>query len=136
MIEKQDFYHGAALIQLLDHKSFKKIAKFEPGYLINDQIWILMKYTTKNRSPWRFTFSQDDVLRLRNARKDKSVFVTLICGGDGVCSLSLEQFNSLLVNSTGWISISRKFRKQYSAAGPDGDLDYKISLRGWPSNIF
>ena len=87
MIEKQDFYHGAVLIRLLDDRRCKTISRTEIGYLINNHHHLYPKYTTKSRSPWSFTFKFAELEKLEQLTDD--VIVALVCAGDGICSIIL-----------------------------------------------
>lgn len=66
MIDKADFYHGAALATALNDARFLDVARWPPGYLANDGVLALIKYTTKGGTPWQFTFSTEDVARLQH----------------------------------------------------------------------
>src|SRR3972149_6915357 len=110
MIEKQEFYHGAALIRLLEDEKCKSVRKHGTGYRVNDGIFLLLKYSTKSRTPWGFGFGRDEVERLNQAAQSFSgVAVALICGGDGVCGMTWESVEELLGGKDGWLSASRKF---------------------------
>jgi hypothetical protein len=137
MIDKQHFYHGAALIQLLDHSHCNSINKFRMGFIVNDKTYVFLKYTTKNRSPWRFTFSEDDISHVRNEnRNNGNLFIVLICGGDGICTINIDEFNLLINEKAGWIAAKRSFHEQYSISGSNGELKNKISFKRWPQIIF
>jgi len=112
MIEKQDFYWGAALIRVLDHPKCVSLSKNEYGYLVNSTQFIVLKYSTKSRTPWHFTFGGDEIQFLVDACDQfTSVVIGLICGGDGVCAITWKQADSLLNGKPGWISVRRKFHE-------------------------
>jgi hypothetical protein len=137
MLEKQEFYWGAAIARLLDDAKCTNLCKVEQGYLVNSALFFLLKYTTKSRSPWRFTFGEDEIARLANvSSRYKRVVTGLICGGDGVCAISWDQLEKLLGGRPGWISARRKFHERYGVAGPAGELDRKISISDWPALLF
>lgn len=52
MIEKLEFYHGAALVRLIEDARCEAITKHECGYLVNHSRIIMIKYSTKGHSPW------------------------------------------------------------------------------------
>ena len=137
MIDKQDFYFGAAIVRILEHPKVAVIQKHEFGYVVNSSVFVFLKYSTNARSPWGFNFSDDEVLRLISlvSTYEKTV-IGLICGGDGICAIEWERLNSLLVNKAGWISVKRNFKKRYGISGPLGWLDQKIPLLNWPSLLF
>ena len=137
MIDKCDFYHGAAVIRLLEDGRCQRVRKDESGYIVNDGIFVFLKYTTRQRSPWRFSFSDDEVQRLNIlAGRFQKIAVAMICGGDGICAVSWREASDLLGNNAGWISAGRKFNEQYAVAGQAGKLNGKVSLGEWPSIIF
>lgn len=137
MIDRQEFYHGAAIIKLLEDKRCEKVRKQDFGYTVNDEIFIFLKYSTKGRSPWRFSFSESDIECLNLlAGSFRKIILALICGGDGICSISWKEATGLLGNEAGWIAARRNFNEQYAVSGPRGKLNHKISLNEWPSKIF
>ena len=137
MIDKREFYHGVAVIRLLEDGRCQRVRRDESGYIVNDEIFVFLKYTTKQRSPWRFSFSDDEVQRLNVlAGRFQIIAVAMICGGDGICAVSWRETSDLLGNNAGWISAGRKFNEQYAVAGQAGKLSGKVSLGEWPSIIF
>ena len=137
MIDRQEYYHGAALIRLVDDKRFKTISKHSLGYVVNDEVLILLKYSTKSRTPWRFTFTLDEMIFVETTIKQKDkIVIVLICGGDGICPIHAKELYGILGDNPGWISIGRKFNEQYGVAGPNGQLLRKVPFQRWPSIIF
>jgi hypothetical protein len=137
MIDQTDFYHGAALAMALNDPRCIDIARWSPGYLVNDSVWVLLKYTTKGRSPWQFTFSTEDVARLQHTPDGADrVVQAFVCGGDGVCTISAESALELLGNAAGAISVRRKFHAWYGVGGPAGSLERKIAPKQWPEILF
>jgi hypothetical protein len=59
-IRKQEFYEGAALHLLARNGSIRSIRYNPPLFLVNDEVFLLLKYSTKGRSPWGFTFTTDE----------------------------------------------------------------------------
>jgi hypothetical protein len=137
MIAKKEFYHGVAIIRLLEDKRCQTVCKDDLGYIVNDQIFVFLKYTTKTRSPWTFTFGQDEVKQLNSlATSFRDIIIVLVCGGDGICAVPWCKASPLLGNKAGWISAKRKFNEQYAVAGQAGQLRGKVSLSEWPIIIF
>lgn len=137
MIDKQEFYHGAAIICLLEDERCQKVQKHSLGYTVNDETFIFLKYATKSRSPWRFSFSRSEIESLNTISNSfKKIILVLICGGDGICSILWQEASELLGNDAGWISAKRDFNKQYGVAGSQRRLKGKVSLREWPSIVF
>src|ERR1022692_3851343 len=110
MIEKLEFYHGAALVRLIEGPRCATIGKHVYGYCANGDRIIAIKYSTKAHSPWGFTVSEDDTARF-NAAEDEfgNCVLAFVCGGDGVCALPWTDVASLLGNAPGWISAKRGF---------------------------
>lgn len=137
MIDKQEYYHGVAIIRLLEDKQFNTIARHACGYVINGEVLTLLKYSTKARSPWRFTFTLDEMVNIETLiKKNEKIIIALICGGDGVCAIHAKELYSILGDNPGWISVKRNFNEQYGVAGPNGHLERKVSFQRWPSIIF
>lgn len=137
MIDKQEFYHGVAVVRLLEDGRCQKVRGHDFGYIVNDEAFIFPKYSTKSRSPWTFSFSRDEIERVNLlATSFKAIILALICGGDGICAISWRETESILGNNPGWISVRRKFNEQYGVAGPRGTLRKKVSLRQYPSIVF
>ncbi len=138
MLDKFSYYHGAALTRLLDDERCRAVRKHGLlGYVVNDEIFVFLKYTTKARSPWGFAFDQEDVNRcLTMSGQFKRIVLGLICGGDGVCALEWDQACELLGGRSGRIAVGRKHNHSYEVWCTEGELKRKISLRRWPSLLF
>lgn len=137
MIEKLEFYHGAALVRLIEDPRCGSVSKYECGYRVNDRCLVAIKYSTKARSPWGFSFSQDDIDRLQiMAKQFGDCLVALVCGGDGICALSWKELETLLASAPGGISAKRSFSGCYSVSGPAGTLRRKIPMNRWPNIVF
>ena len=137
MIEKLEFYHGAALVRLIEDARCTRIAKHPCGYLVNQARIVAIKYSTRSHSPWGFTFSQDDVTRINNAEKElNDCLVALVCGGDGICVLFWMTVAELLGNQPGRIAAKRGFAGCYAVSGPAGKMKGKVAMNSWPSIVF
>lgn len=138
MIDKQEFYHGVAILRLLEDPRCQNVKKGDGGYVVNGDSFAFLKYSTKNRSPWGFSFGLEDIQRLdATAGTHRNVVVALICGGDGICAVSWKDAADLLGNqAVGWLSARRGFRELYAVAGPKGKLKHKISFQEWPALLF
>lgn len=138
MFDKTEFYHGAAILRVIqDLRSFSIKKKENLGYIVNERIFIFLKFSTRGRSPWGFTFDQEDVDRCVNMENEYSlVALGLICGGDGICTLRWNEAKFLLAGKPGRIAASRNYNKSYSVRGSAGKLKKKISSKRWPSLIF
>ncbi len=138
MIDKFGYYHGAALVRLMDDERCRAVKKQGLlGYVVNDEIFVFLKYTTKARSPWGFTFDQEDVDRCsKMAQEFKSVVLGLVCGGDGICGLHWCEAKNLLGDKPGRIATGRNHNQSYSVWGTAGEWKRKISLNRWPLLFF
>jgi hypothetical protein len=137
MIEKQEYYHGAALYRLIGDSLFMNVKKAGAGYIINENVYLLIKYTTKHRSPWRFTFNQEDINEIMtNLDLSKRVLIVFVNGGDGISALTGDELNNILGGKPGWVSMSRRYYKQYTVAGSMNSLKKKCPLNRWPTLVF
>jgi hypothetical protein len=132
-IKKQDFYEGAALYQLLRTNAVERVAYAHPFFVLNDQTAVLLKYTTRNDSPWSFAFTPAELVELGHDNKPFNYFVGLVCGSDGIVTLSLRQIRKVIANDgkSARIGCYRKHDQQYEVRGPLGILDRKISRSNW-----
>ena len=138
MLDKSEFYHGAAIIRLLENSKCKAIRKREfLGYVVNESIFVFIKYTTKARTPWGFTFDQEDIDRCyRMAEKHSKLYLALVCGGDGVCALTWREAEHLLDGKPGRISAGRRHNESYAVKGSEAKLKGKVSVNRWPKLLF
>src|SRR5712664_3047506 len=137
MIEKLEFYHGAALVRLIEDARCAAITKHECGYLVNHSRIIMIKYSTKGHSPWGFTFSPDDIARIGKAEEEShGAVVALVCGGDGVCVLFWTDIEKLLASSPGRIAAKRGFAGCYAISGPEGKMKGRVAMNRWPAIVF
>jgi hypothetical protein len=132
-IKKQEFYEGAALFLIARTGKVSGLKYQPPFFLINDRLWVLLKYSTKSRSPWGFTFTADEqeVLQLRAGNFKTAI--GLICGSDGVATLPYESYLKVATPRKAAIRIAcfRNHGEYYEVSGPDGSLDKKVSPSGW-----
>ncbi|MBM3205190.1 hypothetical protein FJZ48_04435 [Candidatus Uhrbacteria bacterium] len=94
---------------------------------------ILLKYSTKGRSPWGFTFVPDEQTLLHNKAAESKIIIGLICGADGVAAFSYDAFRNIapLGESSIHISCYRNHGEHYEVNGPKGKLDKKIAPSNW-----
>jgi hypothetical protein len=134
MIEKQDFYHGATLVRLLEDSRCSGIIKSDIGYTVNTNSELYPKYTTKSRSPWTFTFKQGEINKLKQLNRD--VVIAFICAGDGICAITLDELKIIYSGLVCCITIRRDFRQQYSVSGPSGEIHEKIHFNRINALVF
>jgi len=131
-IKKQEFYEGAALHLLARNGSIKSIRYDPPLFLVNDEVLLLLKYSTKGRSPWSFTFTTDEQ-RLLERISEKKIVIGLVCGADGVASFTYHQYKGIATarNAAIHIACYRGHGEHYEVSGPDGKLGYKVAPSNW-----
>lgn len=145
MIKEFEFYHGAVLTNLL-HGSGQSVtielfpSESNASYIINKDIGLFIKHSAKRMSPWRFSFAQEhqnEILEMKN-RLGK-VFLSLVCGEDGIVILSFDDIKALhneTHDPVEWISVARNKNEHYSVKGSDGSLGCKISRKDFPRKLF
>jgi hypothetical protein len=138
MLDKSAYYHGAAVIPILEDPRCRSIRKRGTlGYVVNEDTFLLIKYTTKERSPWRFTFDQEDIDRcVRMSAEHRRLVCGFVCGSDGVCAVDWVQGRELLGTKPSWIAVARKHNHSYSVWGANGELKRKVTLGKWPGLVF
>lgn len=142
-IQDQDLYHGAALTQIVEHKSFKALNRASEKYghyLVNTDKHVFVKYRTVNRSPWTFTV-QPDELAVIKAEIDQNyeVFLCLVCGGKTVCALNSEEINNVInssSNSSQWIRVEVPKGGSCHVNGSVGNLKLSVPHNSFPEKVF
>lgn len=132
-IRKQEFYEGAALHALARTGAITSIRYDAPFFHINHQLIVLLKYSTKGRSPWGFTFTADEQSELQARQSESGLVIGLICGSDGIAAFTYEEYLEIARPRSIAIHIAcyRDFGEHYSVNGPDGGLAFKISPSNW-----
>lgn len=145
MIKEFEFYHGVVFTKLIHcSKNSISIKSFpttsNASYVYNENIGIYIKHSTKRLSPWRFSLQkihQDEIVQMKNQLKE--VFLVLVCGDDGIVTLSYNELKQILNEvheEVEWISASRKPNKEYTVKGSDGELGRKVGKNDFPKKIF
>jgi hypothetical protein len=132
-IKKQEFYEGAALHLLARSGQITSLRYEAPFFLFNDELSILLKYSTKVRSPWGFTFTPDEQVLLDVRSLTFKTAIGLICGSDGVVAISYQSYLSVAHSRTGALHIAcyRKHGEHYEVSGPNGTLKRKVAPSSW-----
>ncbi len=132
-ISKHEFYEGAALHQLVKAGRISSISWEAPFFVLDDAVHLLLKYCTRARSPWGFTLTSNEKRLLRERREANFVALGLVCGADGVLSLSMNEIDAILTleSGTSHVSCFRKHGHHYEVRGPDGVLPRKIAPSEW-----
>jgi hypothetical protein len=131
-IKKQEFYEGAALHLLARNGTIRSIRYDAPLFRVNDEILVLLKYSTKGRSPWAFTFTTDEQ-RLLETVSAKKIVIGLVCGADGVASFTYNEYKGIAGSRSSAVHIAcyRGHGEHYEVSGPEGTLDWKIAPSNW-----
>jgi len=132
-IKKQEFYEGAALHLLARSEQIVGVLVESPFFLLNGRLLVLLKYSTKGRSPWGFSFALNEQTRLQEGAAKYQTKIGLICGADGVAAFDYEEYLQI-ANARGTsihISCRRRHGEQYEVSGPDGTLNRKVAPSSW-----
>jgi hypothetical protein len=123
-IQEQNIYHGSALMQIVEHPSFKALNKADGQYghyQVNTKVRLWVKYSSAEQGPWVFTFHATELAGFRNDQATEfRVFIALICGHHTICGLSEEEIDALVdVKSTNrqWIKVDAPDGKQMRVTG-------------------
>jgi hypothetical protein len=132
-LKKQEFYEGAALHQIARSGHVRNVQYDPPFFCLNDRISVLLKYSTKIRSPWGFTFSEEEQRQLLTKAGKHPIVIGLICGADGVAALSYESYLKIAAAREGAVHVScyRDHGEHYEIGGPDGPLERKVAPSSW-----
>jgi hypothetical protein len=132
-MKKQEFYEGAALHQLARSGAITSLRYDAPFFLLNGNLLIYLKYSTRGRSPWGFTFMPDEQVLLETRGSKSKIVIGLICGADGVAALGCDAYFSVAVLSKSAVHVAcyRRHGEHYEVNGPDGMLDKKIAPSNW-----
>jgi hypothetical protein len=132
-ISKQDFYEGAALNLIARTGQIAGIINRAPFYILNGTVAVMLKYSTRGRSPWGFSVTENEQAQLKARALKSNTAIGLICGSDGVVALGYQSFISIaaLRNSAIHISCYRDHGEHYEVSGPNGKLSKKIAPSSW-----
>jgi len=132
-IRKQDFYEGAALYSLIKAAGAAHIRYDAPFFIVDDRVVLYLKYSTRVRSPWGFTFSAEEHTLLERPRAEGGVTIALICGEDGIACMGIDSLKSIARNkgTASRIACFRRHGEHYGISGPDGALDSKVPPSNW-----
>src|SRR2546430_7057395 len=94
-IKKQEFYEGAALHRLARGGKIASVRYEAPFFFFNGEFLVLLKYSTRSRSPWGFTFTADEQLALNSVNSGSQLIIALICGADGVAAFGYDAYTQI-----------------------------------------
>jgi hypothetical protein len=132
-IQKQAFYEGAALHMITRAGGVTNVLYEAPFFLLNNWLLVFLKYSTKNRSPWGFTFTSGEQLVLANRGANSVIKIGLVCGSDGVATLSYNDFRGIASKRDSAVRVAcfRKHNEHYEIYGPKGVLNSKVPPSMW-----
>lgn len=132
-IAKQAFYEGAALHQLIRSNGVRSLQFDDPFFVLNGRLLAYLKYSTKVRSPWAFTFTAEEQVLLNERAVDRQITMGLICAGDGIAAVSYEDYLSIAAprKSAVHVACYRKHGEHYEVSGPDGVVSRKVAPSEW-----
>ena len=131
--KKQEFYEGAALHLLARTGRLSSVRYAAPFFELNDDLALLVKYTTKGRSPWGFTFTPEEQRLLRSRALKQTTVIGLVCGADGIVGMRYDAYLTIAVPRSSALHVScyRQHGEHYEVSGPDGTLNKKIPPSNW-----
>ena len=142
-IQEQDFYHGVALTQIAEHKSFKALNRASTKYghyLINTDRHVFIKYRTHSKSPWHHTLSTDEMKSLVAAcKKNEHVFLCLVCGDNTICALDKAEISAVLdLTSTAqqWVKVEVPKGGSCHVSGSRAALAKVVPHNSFPNKAF
>jgi hypothetical protein len=132
-IQKQAFYEGAALHMVARAGGTTNIQYDAPFFLLDKRLLVFLKYCTKSRSPWGFTFTPSEQIILANRRAESTVIIGLICGSDGIATLAYDDYCEIAAqqNLPVHVSCFRQHNEHYEISGPNGVLNTKVPPSMW-----
>lgn len=147
MITTRDPYEGVVLRHLIKHDDPVQVTEIGDKvghFCLNNDAFLLVKYSSRSRSPWRFTIRPDDINTLVRDQSRGGLFggsyFCLVCGFESLCALREEEWSALLDLSETEIqqtlSVSRSPRSSFEVTGSSGHLARKIPVSRFPALIF
>jgi hypothetical protein len=137
MPDEYEFYQGAVLRQLVIESDSS--ITFRPfvhegrinAFVLNGRVGLYIKHSSKRMSPWRFSFTIEQVADLLDLEaKYPDSFIAFVCETDGIVTLScrdLHEIVSFQETENAWIRIERPPRNQYELIGNRGHLETKVA---------
>jgi hypothetical protein len=136
MFDNYEFYQGLALRNLVVQaeipiaiRPFVREGRIA-AFVIDGRYGVFMKHSTKRMSPWRFSFTLEQISDLLDLEaKYFDSFVVFICGEDGLVTLDVGALHAAVTFDsveTAWLSIDRKPRSQYGVRGNRAELPRKV----------
>ena len=131
-IQKQAFYEGAAL-HMVTRAGGANIRYDAPFFLLDNRLHVFLKYSTKGRSPWGFTFTASEQVALASRGAESTLVIGLICGSDGVATLAYDDYCQITTKQKLSVHVAcyRQHNEHYEISGPNGVLSTKVPPSMW-----
>ncbi len=132
-IRKLEYYEGAALFRLIRSLGEVRIRSDDGAMVIEEQIRVYFKYSTRTRTPWSFTFSGAERHAFAVHSAKMPVLIGLVCGSDGIAALEYSDLLEIAGDGElrAGISCSRRYDEHYTISGPVRELGRKIAPSAW-----
>lgn len=137
MFDEYEFYQGVVLRSIIVGADYSLMMRpfLREGrisaFVVNSRIGVFMKHSAKRMSPWRFTFTLEQVSDLLDLEgKYFDSFVVFVCGEDGLVTLDVAALHEIVTfddANSAWVAIERKPRSQYGIWGNRSELKNKVS---------
>lgn len=136
MIKEFEQYHGIALSRLAHRLGELKIStdvnSDNSSYILNDSCGLYIKFSKKRLTPWQFTFNSEHYTSIEIlAQSIEKGYVVFVCGMDGLCCVSFDDFfyiiNGIEDGMSKSVSISRFKKQQYQVSGTDNEIRKKFA---------
>lgn len=141
----RDQYLAPLVFRLLQREADVELIENDLRHFrVNQEAYVLAKYSTAEGERWQFTFRSQDMTLLAEDRTRAGFFaeryVALRCGFDGVCLLQANEWESLLQtdrpDTPQTIRVRRPEACQMSVRGPRGTrLHRKIPKNRFPTML-
>jgi hypothetical protein len=142
-IQEKDLFHGAALTQIVEHRSFKALNKADEKYghyQINHDRKLHVKHTKSTAAPWQFTFQQSDLTAIaKDIKSGAKTYICLICGDTTICTIDATEIGyviDLTSSAPQWIRIEMPPKGSLWVRGSKGELKRSIPHNTFPEKVF
>jgi hypothetical protein len=137
MFDEYELYQGVVLRQIFVNsdmmicvRPFTKEGRVN-AFVLNMNVGVFIKHSTKRMSPWRFTFHIDQVADLLDlGMACSNSFISFVCGSDGIATLKLSTLYELVTvqdTENAWVRFERSPREMYGVAGNRDESPKKLA---------
>jgi hypothetical protein len=153
LLKDEEMLHGVALLRLIEADATTDTTfHFSKGIHVSAyritrggvHVGVLLKVSTKRKSPWPFVFTAWELAAIGRYRKlhpRDPVFVGLVCNRDGICCTKLDAVYELLelgeTLESKRIAVRRPSGGSYWLSGPHRvKAERCIPMNAWPHSLF